>query len=81
MEVVDLQKLEPYTSIHISIMDISGKPFFGAALLVPENQQVNIIPMAVRADRNAMFLISLDGIVIYCIVIAVLVNINAILRP
>jgi hypothetical protein len=58
--LLDLYYLEPYTSINLSITDIHGKQIYSASLLVPENQKVNIVPIAVDELNKGIYLVSVQ---------------------
>jgi hypothetical protein len=58
--ILDLSKLEPYTSINLSIIDLSGKQILNASMLVPEDKNVNLIPIAVDRLFPGIYIVSVQ---------------------
>ncbi|MBI9066803.1 MAG: DUF2341 domain-containing protein [Salinivirgaceae bacterium] len=58
--LLDLLKLEPYTSINIHITDHYGKTIFNASLLVPENKKVNLIPLAIDNLPQGIYFVTVS---------------------
>ena len=54
--ILDLHKLEPYTSIKLTIKDISGSLIYKTSLLVPISGEMNIAPMAVDNLQGIYFI-------------------------
>jgi hypothetical protein len=57
--ILDLTKLTPNLSIKIVISDTGGKTIYKAALIIPEDQQVNLIPIAIDKLNKGVYLVNI----------------------
>ena len=58
--ILDLSKLEPYTSINLTIIDIRSKLIYKSSMLVPSNGEINIVPMTVDYLNQGIYFISVQ---------------------
>ena len=58
--ILNLQKFETNTSIHISISNISGKIIYNSNLLIPEDKNIKIIPMLVNKIPQGIYFIRIQ---------------------
>lgn len=56
--ILNLLNYEPNTSIHIKVIGLNGQELFSKALLVPNNQRVNLVPMALDVLPQGLYLVS-----------------------
>ncbi len=56
--ILDLEKLEPYTSIRVTVMDMGGKILVNAPLLIPESREVNLVPKMIDVLQQGIYIVN-----------------------